>query len=86
MGCSRVNFAFTFTLGKGGAETVTLVSAASNGFIVHPPDDFIYFCDGLRLCVDLRPLVGSLSLPRTADEWSTDRMIPGKGKPLCPIV
>lgn len=85
MGYSRVNF--TFTLGKGGAETVTLVSAASNGFIVHPSDDFIYFCDGLRLCVDLRPLVGPLSLPRMADERSTDDgMIPGRGKPICPIV
>ena len=63
-----MNFTFTFTLGKGGAETVTLVTAASNGPIVHPSDDFIYSCGGLRLCVDLRPLVGPLSLPRTADE------------------
>jgi hypothetical protein len=55
-------------MGKGGAETVTLVTAASNGLIVHPSDDFIYSCGGLRLRVDLRPLVGPLSLPRTGDE------------------
>jgi len=68
VGCSRVNSTFTFTLGKGGTEAVTLVTAASNGLTVHPSDDFIYSCGGLRLCVDLRPLVGPLSFPRTADE------------------
>jgi hypothetical protein len=56
------------TMGKGGAETVTVVTAASNGLFVRPSDDLIYSCGGLRLCVDLRTLVGSLSLPRTADE------------------
>ena len=68
MRCSRVNSTFTLTLGKGGAETVTLVTAASNGLTVHLSDDFIYSCGGLRPCVDLQPLVGPMSLPRTADE------------------
>jgi hypothetical protein len=63
-----VNFTFTFTSGKGGAETVALVTADSNGLIVHPSDDFIYSCVGVRLCVDLRPLVGPFSLLRAADE------------------
>jgi len=63
-----VNSTFTFTLGKGGVETVTPVTATSNEFIVHPSDDFIYSCGGLRLYVDLRPLFGPLSLPPTADE------------------
>ena len=69
--------------GRGGGETVILVSAASDGSIVHPYDNFIYSCCGLRLSVDLRPLVGPLCLTWMVDEWicSTDGVITGRAKP-----